>query len=973
MTIDCRLAEDQTKLQFFSADKLITEIPTTPEDRAIANVARYVLVDIAARPVYIEKSLAIYQLSSTHESYRELYALFHESAPFRLETLTPLIEQFAREKQAALQNLQEKKVLFRNLPYNLKMDRDIALEAVKLNGLSFADLPRELSSDPEIIQEALNENGLVLQYLDYDQVTNKEIVLQAVKQNGLALQFASIERKEDKEIVLEAVKQNGLALEFASRGFRADPEIIEIAVDQNPLALQFDQYIKYNPEKVIHAIKKNGLCLRFLSDDAKNNKEFVLEAVKQNGLALQFASYPLNKDKGIVLEALKQTIKAFPYVSSDLKEDIPYILDLMRQNIPVFPLGSLEYYHHREIVFEAIRQDGLALEKAHHRYKNDKEIVLEAVRQNGLALQFTHVFLQQDKEVVLEAAKQNGNALKFASIRLKEDPNFRAYCAVECALNLTTPALNEAESSLKESFLLEFRHYKNPAIKNSIVNWILKNCQKEGTNLHTVIRKIATVACTPAQKRKLLLPLFFIETSAMSDEGKNDAIVLLKRHYKIFKDYKALQSLLLFQNALSEAGHSLDEFTPQQQEKIFQMILSEKNKSNLMSLLGITGCLLELNPHTIISQTEDTFTIANLAKRLVEDLQTEGFIPEVINGKDSAELIIEKFVINSRNQKALFQYCTLHKDDPEMKLAISRYITTVLDDSFVSSRNLANAHNPFLSAEQKEKWETALSPILIDRTVEAKPFDVKEFLETALLKDRHGGELLAHLSLEVLQGRCAIEAPSEIDAKIIELYNCTDKKRRLEILYELQALLHEETIEFKQDIKAAIADLTKIEYKKLSELVLVDSDDYLDLLLIGTDVLGSCQRVDGNKFINCCLMGYALDGKVRILAVKNKSGTIISRAILKVLLNSHNQPVLFIERTYGDKRYQEYLEKIALNKARSMSIDLYHVGDRVRLHSKGNIAPYEYEDASETGGIHGEGIKGGVYTVLASKISSEVP
>lgn len=54
-----------------------------------------------------------------------------------------------------------------------------------------------------------------------------------------------------------------------------------------------------------------------------------------------------------------------------------------------------------------------------------------------------------------------------------------------------------------------------------------------------------------------------------------------------------------------------------------------------------------------------------------------------------------------------------------------------------------------------------------------------------------------------------------------------------------------------------------------------NSDDPQDLFLCGTEVLGCCQKIGGDVDKNRALMGYVLDGKYRILAIKDPSGKIV--------------------------------------------------------------------------------------------------
>ena len=104
------------------------------------------------------------------------------------------------------------------------------------------------------------------------------------------------------------------------------------------------------------------------------------------------------------------------------------------------------------------------------------------------------------------------------------------------------------------------------------------------------------------------------------------------------------------------------------------------------------------------------------------------------------------------------------------------------------------------------------------------------------------------------------------------------------------------------------------------------------------------------------------------MAVKNKQGQMIARAVLKLLFIK-DRPALFVERVYGNHNYSKALIKFAFEKAKSLKIPIFIAPGYVgfarplveTLNSIGNRAPYEYEDA-------GHGVTKGVYSIQAQEI-----
>jgi hypothetical protein len=79
------------------------------------------------------------------------------------------------------------------------------------------------------------------------------------------------------------------------------------------------------------------------------------------------------------------------------------------------------------------------------------------------------------------------------------------------------------------------------------------------------------------------------------------------------------------------------------------------------------------------------------------------------------------------------------------------------------------------------------------------------------------------------------------------------------------------------------------------------TDDPNTLLLIGTDVNGSCQRVEGSADLNQCLLAYMMDGKYRALVVSSETGATLARCMARLLLNKSDvtqPPALLVERCY---------------------------------------------------------------------------
>lgn len=90
-------------------------------------------------------------------------------------------------------------------------------------------------------------------------------------------------------------------------------------------------------------------------------------------------------------------------------------------------------------------------------------------------------------------------------------------------------------------------------------------------------------------------------------------------------------------------------------------------------------------------------------------------------------------------------------------------------------------------------------------------------------------------------------------------------------------------------IKVFKNDLTEL-MNNLKDYRVIDYSDYtaevthdpIDMLLSGTDIDGSCQHVSGDPDYTKCLLSFMLDGKNQAVVIKDPSGSICARAIIRI-------------------------------------------------------------------------------------------
>ena len=128
--------------------------------------------------------------------------------------------------------------------------------------------------------------------------------------------------------------------------------------------------------------------------------------------------------------------------------------------------------------------------------------------------------------------------------------------------------------------------------------------------------------------------------------------------------------------------------------------------------------------------------------------------------------------------------------------------------------------------------------------------------------------------------------------------------------------------------------------------------------MIGTEIQGSCQRVNGDPSLNKCLIGYLLNGEVLPIVAKDKNGVLVARCLLRLMWDSkNNMPVLLQERLYSNTKnaiVKEKIDELAIEKAKKMGIPLVskEIGSGDPYNGKveflgGGLAPFIYSDAGD--------------------------
>jgi hypothetical protein len=842
-----------------------------------------------------------------------------------------------------------------NAPLVDRISREIANISVLKDVIEYKTALTDVAHDmlTEIFLLALvNQNGRYLQYVPQEKRT-LDVCLAAVNESGYALQYVP-EDKLTLDICLAAVIQDGTALIFVPKDKRT-LDICYAAITHIPTTLAHNYILQYVPEDkrtldiCLAAVSRNGHELEYVPED-KLTLDVCLAAVNENGYALHYVP----EDKltlDICLAAVNQNGRALIFVPEEkLTLDICYAA--ITHNIPTTLAHNciLEYVPEDkrtlDICLAAVSRNGWELAYVPED-KQTQAVLLAAVNQNAFALEY----VPQEKrtpDIYLVALINNLRAFEYCGGDMGDTLNFA----------LSTALSSDVERSEGLELIKNILNYRNSEIRGFLIQVIID--QLKNGKITEAVRRPAGYNLAYAR-----LPLLCI--SSWLEDGSpipQSIINFFKTHRDAIKSketgsLQTVLSLLMYLNSQPYPNvKKLDIFakclveTTDKARRV-QDLNESMSRANYSMVLG------SISSELLASITD--FSSDNLVQLAINFLVEKKLLD---NNAESIKQFRATF-LSSRIPTALFSYIKSFSSisSPDFEAALKVFIDSVLKETFKADRNKANSHGSYLSPELKAAWEAGESRIGILDSEKKAVFNPSDFFDKKIKIDRHAGDKLDRFLSAIESGK-PIEDPNPLEVLCLRLYSSKEEADQVSILRELEEVLKSPEyvgLEFASDIKAQMALLMK-RPSSAKKITLVDSDDWQDLFLCGTEVLGSCQRVDGHPQLNKCLLGYVLDGKIRILAIKNEEGKTLSRAIFKLLLDKENRPVLFLERIYPEE--SSLIREFAQDRASALRLPLYEHGQTGELlHSKGNAAPFEYEDAKGN-----PGVKNGPYTLLGALI-----
>ena len=467
-------------------------------------------------------------------------------------------------------------------------------------------------------------------------------------------------------------------------------------------------------------------------------------------------------------------------------------------------------------------------------------------------------------------------------------------------------------------------------------------------------------------------------------------------------DYTAVLGKIRLDRSLRDAKH---------QQPMLETLLAIKNctleEAAKIDLLNKVFALLDEERQTGFRLVVDILNFKGEAYlREFTDFQgLKSAVEKLFSDKCQVQLdnftaLYENTVGTWRSKEALLTYAGKHIANPAVLPYFQAFLTAVLKDNFQTTR-YATDTNPHLAEIQQnypkifENWK--LSEVLKDDELGLKdagkaiPVEkrVVETLKQAV-ENRHLGlerqealfpilsaskgkwelldqplKLIAQQLDPLLNRRLT---PEELELRqrlllqksFLELIkDHGELEKKLNILKGIKIKgLDEDLKPFYRDLEDALKFMHSAGLPKAEAYKVIDTDDPNHFLLMGTEVLNSCQDVKGSASLNVGLLGYALDGKHRLALVCDPEGKILARSVLRLLLDTEGKPVIFQERMYvadANPAYPQLLRQMALKKAGLLGVPLVvspadFEKEQAKkypfsIQAKAKSVPFEYVDA----------------------------
>lgn len=238
--------------------------------------------------------------------------------------------------------------------------------------------------------------------------------------------------------------------------------------------------------------------------------------------------------------------------------------------------------------------------------------------------------------------------------------------------------------------------------------------------------------------------------------------------------------------------------------------------------------------------------------------------------------------------------------------------------------------------------------------------NVTEYLRQRIVRDRHVSEgtfpvierMLEHPGLSLEEARRGVPGvrPSPNEELLLKVLDdkeqANDKITAINELLPTLAIANEhEKEEFARNLRdlKLLLQQQNAPNQNVSGWSLKFAQNFEDYLLGGTEVIGSCQNIEGSARLNKALMGYVMQGKNRTITLNSPDGKIQARCIIRLGIDeTSNRLVLHMEGSYKNPGVPGNCDEIFGKFARDLSRQLGGIPVVTHAPDYGETRPYPH-------------------------------
>lgn len=289
------------------------------------------------------------------------------------------MENFELKAKQLIDNLKSGKVLFENLPVEVRSNKEIALVAINIDGHNFEFVSDNLKDDKEVVEAAIF----------YD---------------AFAILKASDRLQEDEDLNWHAILTDLDYFADAPASIKNNKSIVkslaEILCDKMDLEYYRNIFVHISPE-------------------LKDNKDFMYYLIKDFCYPLEHTSKKMRNNRDIVNKAIKNGYKEFMHASPRLRGDKEIVLlSLNYGGDDTLIHASNAIRKDRDFILNCFKDFGCLAYKIPEMLNNDRDLVYCAVKSWGGNLRYVSKELRDEKELALIALQDNPYLYTLISKRL---------------------------------------------------------------------------------------------------------------------------------------------------------------------------------------------------------------------------------------------------------------------------------------------------------------------------------------------------------------------------------------------------------------------------------------------------------------------------------------------------------------------------------------------------------------------------